>query len=472
MRQIGLGSGVAVLVGSTIGSGIFKSPSGIAEKLPGPLPMLAVWSVGGLCVLCGALSLSEVGGAYPYSGGLYVYIREAYGRLAAFLFGWAQLVLLRPSSIGAVALVFGQYALRLFGSQHGQAGFNELSAGLAIGAIVVVTLANVVGVKFGITIQNVTTLAKTAGLLALILLALVIALPHSGGHFSHATPAGSFSVSAFGLALVSALWAYDGWADGSYVSGEMMNPRKNVPRAILIGTLVVIAVYLMANVAYLSVFSVQQIGASKTIAADSMSKLVGAGGVTFIVATVMISTFGTLNGSVLTSPRIFFAISEDRLFFEPLSRVHPRFKTPYLSVLLCGSLGILYVIAATALSGNKAFGTLTDAFVIGIVPFYALSVGSLFVFRNREKKRQAGAGSMANPAGDSLVDPVGIRHPYDPPVRAALYPITPILFIASTIFLLGNSLLDSSSRVATLITLGILFVGIPIYYGTIARRFD
>ena len=473
VRQIGLGSGIAVVVGSTIGSGIFKSPSGIAGQLPGPLPMLAVWVIGGLFVLCGALTLGEVGGAFPYSGGLYVYVREAYGRLPAFLFGWAQLVLLRPSAVGAVAIVFGQYALRLTGRQEGQPGFNEWTAVLAVGAVGVVTIANVLGVKFGTVIQNLTTVAKTAGLLLLIVLALAIGLPHAAGHFTPAIPAGSFSVSMFGLALVSVLWAYDGWADGSYVSGEILNPRKNVPRAILFGTLIVIAVYILANLAYLSVFSVQEIGKSQTIAADSMAKLVGAGGITFIVATVMISTFGTLNATVLTAPRIFFALAEDRLFFEPLARVHPRFKTPHVAVILSGVLGILYVLAATALSGSKAFGSLTDAFVIGIVPFYALSVGSVFVFRRREKKRQA---ANPEPLDDSLIDPVERGHPethphpYTPSVHTPLYPLTPLLFVASTLFLLVNSLVDADSRLPTLITLGILVVGAPIYYGTIARR--
>ena len=477
VRQIGLGSGIAVVVGSTIGSGIFKSPSGIAEQLPGPLPMLAVWVVGGIFVLCGALTLGEVGGAFPYSGGLYVYVREAYGRLPAFLFGWAQLVLLRPSSIGAVAIVFGQYALRLTGRQEGQEGFNELSAGLAVGAIVLVTFANVFGVKFGTIIQNLTTLAKTAGLLILIVLALAIGMPHASGHFTPAIPSGSFSVSAFGLALVSVLWAYDGWADGSYVSGEILNPRKNVPRSILFGTLIVIAVYILANLAYLSVFSVQAISKSQTIAADTMAMLVGAGGITFIVATVMISTFGTLNATVLTSPRIFFALAEDKLFFEPLARVHPRFKTPHVSVILSGGLGVVYVIAATALSGSKAFGSLTDAFVIGIVPFYALSIGSVFVFRRRERTRQAALEEFdSNRLDDSLVDPIARGHlethphPYAPPVHTPLFPITPILFILSTVFLLINSLLDNDSRIPTIITLGLLAAGAPIYYATIARR--
>ena len=475
VRQLGLWSGVAVVVGSTIGSGIFKSPSGIAKHLPGPLPMMAVWIVAGFIVLCGALSLAEIGGAFPYSGGLYVYVREAYGRLVAFLFGWAQLVLLRPSSVGAVAIVFGQYSLRLFGQKEGTPGFDQLTAIFAIGAIIFVTVANVLGVRLGSFIQNFTTLAKTAGLLVLIGLAFAIGLPHSSGHFIPGTPPGSFSLSAFGLALVSVLWAYDGWADGSYVSGEISDPKKNVPKAILFGTLIVIAVYLLANVGYLAVFSINEIAASQTVAADAMSQLVGLGGVTFIVATVMISTFGTLNGTVLTSPRIFFAMSEDKLFFEPLSRVHPKFKTPHVSVILTGSLGTLYVIVATIMSGSDAFGKLTDAFVIGIVPFYALAVGAIFVFRKRERLRQANSRENGI-LEDSLVDPVEPGHPethphrYKPSVHAPLFPITPVVFILATLFLLVNSLWDKDARPFTVITLGILLLGIPIYYATYGRN--
>ncbi|HLK14180.1 MAG TPA: amino acid permease [Fimbriimonadaceae bacterium] len=473
VRQIGLASGVSVVIGSTIGSGIFKSPSDIAGQLPGPLPMLAIWVVGGLIVLCGALTLGEVGGAFPYSGGLYVYVREAYGRVPAFLFGWAQLVLLRPSSIGAVAVAFGEYALRLFGREESQPGFHYLSAGFAVAAVLLVMLVNVLGVKFGTLVQNVTVIAKTGGLLLLILLAFAIGFPKSGGHFTPWTPAGSFSLPMFGLALVSVLWAYDGWADGSYISGEMLEPRKNVPKAILFGTLVVIAVYVLANFAYLAVFSVAEIAKSQTVAADTMSKLVGAGGITFIAATVMISTFGTLNGTILTSPRIFFALAEDKLFFEPISRVHPRYKTPYVSVILSGILGIVYIVVATALSGSKAFNSLTNAFVIGIVPFYALSVGSVFLFRRREKKRRIDRGL---PLDDSLIDPVAEGHlethphPYVPSVHTPLYPLTPLLFLAACLFLLGDSLYEVDSRVPTIITLGILAAGIPLYYTTIGVR--
>lgn len=485
-RQIGLWSAVAVVVGSTIGSGIFRTPSEIATKLPGPLPMLAVWLVGGLFVLCGALTLAEVGGAFPYSGGLYVFVREAYGRLPGFLFGWAQLIVIRPSSIGAVAIVFGEYALQVTGRQPGDPGFGLWAGGLAIVAIIVVGWANVRGVRFGTGIQNVTTVLKTGGLLVLVLLALGMALPQSGGHFTPMAPAGSFGLAAFGLALVNALWAYDGWADCSYVGGEMVDPKRNLPKAILYGTGIVIAVYLLANVAYLAVFSPTEMSASKIIAADTMSKLVGAGGVVFIVATVMLSTFGTVNGSLLTSPRIFYALAEDDLFFRPVAKVHPTYRTPYVSVVITSLLGIGYVVVATLLSGSGAFIALTDAFVIAMVPFYALAVASVFVFRNRQGRlaKEAEASGDAGELPDSLLDPQSqIPNPqsefrnlqsasraYLPSVRTPLYPATPLLFVVSTLFLLVNSLVQESSRKPTVITLGLVLVGIPVYYMTFGRK--
>ncbi len=474
VRQIGLASGVAIVVGSTIGSGIFKSPSGIAELMPGPLPMLLVWLVGGLIVLCGGLTLGEVGSAYPYSGGLYVYLREAYGRRLAYVFGWAQLVLIRPSSIGAVALVFGQYALRLSPIEEGTPQFTGLSAVLACGAIVIVTLANVVGVKFGTTIQNITTIAKVGGLAVLIVLALTIGLQNGAGHFQPATPEGSFSLSHFGLALIAVLWAYDGWADGSYVGGEMTDPRRNLPRSILFGTIAIIAVYLLANIAYMAVLPVSEIASSGGVAADVMTALFGPVGLTLIVTTVMLSTFGTLNGSVLTSPRIFFALAEDKMFAPKLAEVHPRFKTPYIAVVLAGLLGIVYVLVATKFAGSRAFGALTDAFVIGLVPFYALSVGAVFVFRRRESRRTR-TENAPEALSDSLQDPLTPagtteHHPYSPATHTPLFPVPPVVFILANLLLLGNSLAGEESRGPTILTLAIVALGFPVYSIALRRQ--
>ncbi len=469
IRKLGAVSAIAIVVGSTIGSGIFRSPSGIAEKLPAPGPMMAAWVFGGIFALCGALTLMELGGAFPYAGGLYVFIREAYGRLTAFLFGWAQLVLIRPVSIAAVALVFGEYAMRLTGGNPESAEFARSSTFLAIGAIVLVAVVNYRGVTWGAAVQVATTIAKCAGLLVLIVLAFAIGLPKTGGHFSPVFTDGSFSFSAFGLALVSVLWAFDGWSDVTYVGGEVINPRKNLPRAILWGTLIITAFYLLSNLAYLSVFSIGQIQKSPQVAADVMQALIGPIGLVFIVATVMISTFGTLNGSMLTSPRVFFALAEDKLFFPAVAKVHPKFETPFVSTLMTACLGIVYVSVAK-------FGDLADAFVTAMVPFYCLAVASIFVFRAREKSsgrvrmEYGDIEPIASDAAESDAEGSILNSPpYDPPVRTPLYPVVPALFVLSTIMLLVNALIDPTSRILTLAVLGGILFGIPIYFVSVGR---
>ena len=258
-RRLGLWSAIAVLVGSTIGSGIFRSPAGIADKLPGPLPLLAIWLTGGVFVLCGALTLAEVAGAIPRTGGVYVFIRESWGRLPAFLFGWSELVIIRAAALGAIATTFSEYLVRVLGHDPRAQPYAQYVHYIAAVAIVLTAIFNYVGIKWGALVQNVTTLAKTGALILITILALAIGLPQTGGHFSPALPPGSFSFGQFGLALVSVLWVYDGWADVSFVGGEVRDPERNLPRVLIFGTLIIIALYLLANLAYLAVLPVEQI---------------------------------------------------------------------------------------------------------------------------------------------------------------------------------------------------------------------
>jgi amino acid transporter len=436
-RQLGLWSAVAVLIGSTIGSGIFRSPAGIADKLPGPLPLMAVWVAGGLFALCGALTLAELSGAFPETGGAYVFIREGWGRMPAFLFGWSELTLIRAASLGAISTTFAEYLLRVLGYDASVAPYSDWVHYIAAVAIVVTATFNYVGLKWGALVQNLTTLAKYGGLLFIIVLALAIGLPRTGGHYTPAAPDGSFHIAAFGLALVSVLWAFDGWADLSFVAGEVKEPRRTLPRAIIIGTLAVIVIYLLANLGYMAVMPVGEIRHSQLVAADVANRLVGLPGVVFVAATVMLSTFGTLNGTLLTSPRIFFAMADDGLFFRKMAAVHPRFGTPYVSIMLVAALGVVFVMLRT-------FEQLADTFVTAIVPFYALAVAAIFVFRKRPT--------------------------YDPPFRTPLYPVVPALFILATLFLLVNAIIDPSSRWGTLAVLGGILVGVPVYYATVGRR--
>jgi APA family basic amino acid/polyamine antiporter len=429
-RRLSLWSAIAVVVGSTIGSGIFRSPAAIADRLPGPLPLLLVWTCGGLLALCGALSLAEVAARLPRTGGIYAFLREAWGPLPAFLFGWAELVVIRAAATGAIALTFAEYAFRLAGLPGG-AGVRWAAAA----AIVVVAAVNVVGVRWGAAVQNLTTLAKYGGLLVVVLLALALWLPRGGGHFTAAAPPGSFALAPFGLALVSVLWAFDGWADLSFVAGEVRDPQRTLPRALIGGTVAVIAIYLAANLAYLAVLPVDELRRSPLVAAEVGQRVLGSAGAVFIGVTVVISTFGTLNGTLLTTPRIFFAMAGDGLLFRPLARVHPRFQTPYVSIAVGAGLGVVFVLART-------FEQLTDAFVVAIAPFYALGVAAVFRLRRR--------GEAA-------------------PFRVPGYPVVPALFVLAMLFLLGNALVDPSTRVATAAVLGVVAAGIPVY-AVVARR--
>jgi basic amino acid/polyamine antiporter, APA family len=435
-RKLGLWSAIAVLIGSTIGSGIFRTPAGIANKLPGPLPMLSVWVIGGLIALCGALTLAEIASAHPHTGGLYVFLREGWGRLSAFLFGWTELIVIRAAALGAIATTFAEYFVRVTGHDPRVAPYDDYVHYLAAAAIALTAGFNFVGVRLASLVQNGTTLAKYGALVFIVAVALAMGLP-SGGHFTPVAPSGSFSIAPFGLALVSVLWAFDGWADLSFVAGEVKDPRRNLPRALIIGTLAVIAIYLLANIAYLSVLTIDEIRQSPLVAADVAQRLIGPGAVAFVSIAVMVSTFGTLNGSMLTGPRILFAMAADRLLFEPVARVHPKFETPYIAISTTAALGIVFVL-------TRSFEQLADAFVTAIVPFYALGVAAIWPLR-----KQAG---------------------YDPSFRVPLYPIVPALFVLATVFLLANAIIDPSSRWPTLAVLGVILVGIPVFHLTVGRR--
>ena len=436
-RQLGLWSAIAVLVGTTIGSGIFRSPAGIADKLPGPLPLMAVWAVGGLFALCGALTLAELAGAMPRTGGYFVYIREAWGRLPAFLYGWAEFTLIRAAALGGISLTFAQYFLRALGFDPSVAPYDAYAHYVAAVALALMATINVVGLKWGSLVQNVTTVAKYGGLVIIILLAFALGLPKTGGNFTPAAPAGSFSVSAFGLALVSVLWAFDGWGDLAKVSGEVADPRRTLPRAIVLGTLAIIAIYLLANLAYLSVLTVDEMRRAPLVAADVAQRLIGPVGVTLVSLTVLISTFGSVNGSLLTGPRIFFAMADDGLFFRQVAAVHPTFKTPYVAIIMTGMLGVTFVLL-------RSFEQLADIFVTASLVFYVLSIGAIFKLRRRAD--------------------------WNPPVRTPLYPLVPALFCLAVLFLLGNALMDSAQRMPTLGVFGVILLGVPVYYLTVGRR--
>jgi amino acid transporter len=399
--------------------------------------MLAVWVMGGVFALCGALTLAEIASALPKTGGTYVFVRDGWGRLPAFLLGWGQLVMIRAASLGAIAITFSEYFHRVIGidpvaPEH----VMQVRFGAAA-AILVTGTFNILGVRLGSTVINLTVLAKYGGLLFIVLIAFAIGLPQTGGHYTPAVPPGSITLTAFGLALVSTLWAFDGWADLSYAAGEVRNPQYTLPRALIGGTLMVIAIYLAANLAYLAVMPIEEIRVSKLVAADVAQRLIGPAGVVFVAVTVMLSTFGTLNASLFTTPRIFFAMADDKLFFPAVAKVHPKFETPWVAIALTASLGAVFVLL-------RSFEQLADAFVTAYLPFYALAVAAVFRLRGRPD--------------------------YAPSFRVPGYPVVPLLFVVSVIYLLVNGFMNPDSRWTTASVFGILLAGVPVYYLTVGRK--
>lgn len=392
--------------------------------------MFALWIFGGLVALCGAITLAEIASAYPETGGIYVYIREGWGRLPAFLFGWAELVIIRAAALGAIATTFAEYLLRSLGHNPSLAPYTQWVHYVAAIAIAAMGILNYVGVKWGTLVQNSLTILKCAGLLGIEIVALG-ALPRTGGHFTPVAPAGSFGFVAFALALTSVLWVYDGWADVSFVGGEVKDPERNLPKVLIYGTLAVIVLYLLANAAYLSVLSIGEMRTSKLVAADVAQKLVGEPGVAAVGIIVMISALGTLASSMLTGPRILFAMATDGLLFKRLGRVQPRFQTPGAAILLATALGVVFVMLRT-------FEQLADTFVTAIIPFYALGVAAIFPLR----RKAAG---------------------YKPAVKAIGYPVAPVIFVLAILYLLGSALADPTARNPTLAIFALIFSGLIFY---------
>jgi APA family basic amino acid/polyamine antiporter len=432
-RRLGLWSSIGIVIGVTIGSGIFRTPATIATRVPDPGLMLFVWVLGGAISLCGALSVAELAASLPHTGGWYVYLREAWGRLAAFLLGWAELVLIRASALGAISTVFGEYLLRSLG--YDPAAYGRTTDYVAAAAVIVAATVNILGVRLGAAVAGVSTAAKFGALALLVMVSFALG-GGAGGSASHFTASGgAVDAGLFGLALISVLWAYDGFADLSFAGGEVVNPQRTLPRAIIGGTLAIVAIYLSANLAYLYVNPIERIGQSPLIAADTMGAIFGGVGTALISIVVTISTFGALIAITLTSPRVFFAMAADGLFFRPLARVHPRYGTPYVAIGLAAGLGVLFVLTRT-------FDQLADTFVLSIWPFYGLAVAGLYRLRR-------------------------IRPDLPRPYRVPGYPLVPAIFVAAVIYLVGNALI--ADPLWTGFTLAIVLAGIPVYYSAFTR---
>ncbi|HXG96758.1 MAG TPA: amino acid permease [Gemmatimonadales bacterium] len=435
-RRLGLWSAVAVLVGSTIGSGIFRTPASVAQRIDDVPLFLLAWVVGAVVVLCGALTYSELAAAFPRSGGVYVFVRESFGRLPAFLFAWAELWVIRPGAYGAIGITASAYTLRTFGLDPAAIvaaiGPIDIRAEQLLGAgyIILVGTVNYFGIHRGAVLQNLSTVFKVGALALLVVLGFALgtrsaALP-AGGIFAQRAAVG---LSPFLLAMVAILWAYDGWADLAFVGGEVRDPQKILPRALLLGTATVVVLYLSANLVYLYLIPIEQMKHAELVAADVAKLVIGPAGVVVVSAAIAVSTFGTLNGSMMTAPRIFFAAAEDNLFPRLIARVDPKTHAPTAAVVLMTVMGMIFILVRT-------FTALADQFIIGIWPFYALAVAGVFVLRRTKPD---------------------LERPY----RTWGYPVVPLVFLVAALFLLGNYLVRETASFA--VDIGIILSGVPAY---------
>jgi APA family basic amino acid/polyamine antiporter len=378
--------------------------------------------MGGVISICGALTIAELAALFPRAGGVYVYLREAYGALPAFLFGWSWFFIRSAASAGT-ALVFVAY-LRTFVPLDDLAG-----RATAVALIALVGAANYRSTRLGAALQNASTVAKVLAIL--VTAAVLFALgERSGGALAGPVSLAPRSVGGLGVALVAALFAYDGWIAATLMAGEVKDPARSLPRALAGGTAVVVLTYLTINAAYLYALPLESVAASEAVAADAMTRVSGAGAAAVIAALVMLSTFGGLNAGLMTGPRVFFAMAEDRLFFRQVAAVHPRFRTPHVAVVL--------LVILTALNASvRTFEQLAEAFVLLLYPFLALTVAAVFVLRRRRPE---------------------LPRPY----RTAGYPVVPAVFLVGTVAMMLNAVVKRPG--ATGLSAAIVAAGVPVYY--------
>ena len=422
-RELNLFGLTMIAVGSCIGSGIFLTPSTVAEHLTSPFLILSVWSLGGLIALTGALTFAELGGMFPHAGGVYVYLREAFGELAGFWYGWAYFSVINSGSLAALSLAFAYYVSFLV----------PLSAGgqtaVAVGALVSVTLINIFRVKLVELFADLFTVLKLLGIALIVGIGLLLG---KGGDATPATALVDGSVNtltAFGLALVGVFFSYGGWHHASYLSGEAKDPDRTVPRAMILGAIIVTITYVMINVAFLRLISPVAMAASQSVAADAVSTVLPFGA-KLIAVIIAISTYGTTLIYTLSAPRIYFAMAEDGLFFERFARVHPKFHTPVWSVVFQSIWAIVLLVLWKTFSNVITYVTFTDWI------FFTLAACIVIIFRYKRKEAAR-------------------------PYRTLGYPITPLIFITISGLFVINTLIERPSQaLGSLVLLGI---GYPVF---------
>ena len=430
-RRLGLFSGTMAVIGGIIGSGIFATPNVVAQRVGTSGLALVTWILGGLVALAGAFCYGELGERSPKAGGQYVYLRDAFGPLPAFLYAWALLLVMATGAAAFVAVTFANYTASLLVLPA------TAVMPLAIAAIIVTCAINYVGVAPGAITQNVFTVLKLVALAGLIVAGLFLYSPPQAARILEPVslpPASAWAAFvAVGAALVPVLFTYGGWQQTNFFAEELIEPERNLPRALLIGVLVVVLVYLLANVAYLHVLGVDGLARSPAPAADVMERVFGPAGKVVISAGIAVSAFGFLDLVVLVTPRVFQAMAADGVFFRRIAELHPTYHTPTAAIMLMGAWSIVLTL-------TKTYGPLTDYVVFGDWIFFGSSVATLFVYRARER-------AAAAPA------PLRFRTPG--------YPLMPALFVLSAIYVVVSSVGANPKNAA--IGAGLIALGIPAF---------
>jgi APA family basic amino acid/polyamine antiporter len=419
-----------VVIGGIVGAGIFINPYLVAQKLGSSQQVIAAWIAGGAIALLGALAFAELGARLPQAGGQYVYLREVYHPLVAFLFSWASLLMIQGGGMAAVAITFGQYAQRLAG------GRGELALPIAVAAVVLLALINCLGVSLGSRLLNLLVLLKVAAL-ALLIGAGIWAGAAVGPVAStevEAPPA----LGAFGAALIPILFAYGGWQGVNTLAEETREPARNLPIGLCAGTLVVIAIYVAVNLVYLHALGRAGLAATMTPAADAVERLLGVGADRAIAAAIAISTFGFLDLTLLAYTRIYFASARDGWFPPPLARLHPRYGSPNLAILAQAGWSVVLI-------STGSYAELVDAVVFADWIFFGLAVAGLSVLRGRDRGRPAG-GEFRMPG----------------------YPWTMLMFVAAAVAVVVSVVIENPKRSAA--GAALLACGIPVYAWFARRR--
>ena len=436
-RQIGLYAATAITVGNIIGSGIFRSPHSVAQHIQSFPVVIFAWVLGGILSICGSLVLTELAVTHPKTGGLYVFIRESFGNAWGFMFGWANLWVIKPTVIASITSVFALYFCQVLHLPK------QTEFPVGAGAILLLTLVNWLGVRQGAGTQSLFTTLKVIGIAALCIAAFTLPASYPPTPLADAAPLHPETsiLQALALAMISILFAYDGWTDSTYVAGEVVNPKRTLPIAIVWGTWLVIGVYVITNIAYFHVLGVDGVAGYEAVGSETIRRLLGEWGGRALAVLVAVSTFGTTNGAILTGPRVTQAMAADGLLWKPLARLDPRRGTPSLA------LWVQAVLSCTWLGfASRGFEDVSGWFVTTSWLFYGLTIAGIFIQRRHERE-----GRIAAPS-----------------YRTPLFPVTPIVFIAVTVLIIASDLHDSGWRAAA--GLLIAATGLPVYWLWKGRR--